>query len=68
MLTRSLEIVKMKDWALLAGLLLFRGLMEFVPPFYRTFSLDDISIQHPIAQHERVSTPMCIVGKNSTVL
>lgn len=50
------------DWICgLAILVYFFAVAEHARPFYRQFSLDDVTIQHPFAVTERVSGIACIL-------
>lgn len=50
------------DWLCVAALLVFFfAVAERAKPFNRQFKLSDPTIQHPFAEVERVSGPMCLV-------
>lgn len=49
------------DWATVLVALFFYFSLEFKDPFHPQFSLDDRSLQHPFAAHERVPNNLCLV-------
>ncbi len=49
------------DWILAVTLSLVILLLENSPPFYRQFSLNDMTISHPFAHEERVPNVLCLV-------
>ncbi len=54
------------DWIFVVVLFLYFVIIsENTPPFLRQFSLDDETIQHPFADNEQISGPMCLVIASS---
>jgi diacylglycerol diphosphate phosphatase/phosphatidate phosphatase len=49
------------DWLVTAVVAVGYVGLEFPTPFMREFTLDNESIQHPFAEHERVPDWLCIV-------
>lgn len=59
--SKSLAVHFAMDWAATIIVAVGYVAMEFPRPFMREFSLDNPSIQHPFAVHQRVPDFMCIV-------
>lgn len=49
------------DWCTLFVVTFLFALLELKQPFHQMFSLDDRSLQHPFAAHERVPTLLMVV-------